>query len=155
MKIYSKKSESTWISFVLLIGLLLFIGAFIFGFVKGMSESQIEVLEEKVNSMECDDLVLKLQSYCQKLESVNFIFSNPSNKNIDSIRIRMFDIYGNVYNKEISQGLHHNSFLENRVVLKDGVIATLELIPILEEKESLVICNNKKIVLNKIDFCND
>ncbi|MEM4396439.1 MAG: hypothetical protein QXR30_02160 [Candidatus Woesearchaeota archaeon] len=157
-KIY-KKSASLWISWTLLAMLLIVTGVFLGNWIINSAKTSVSNFREKVNEAGCNNLWLRTESFCQDLNVFYVTLSNPSLKSVAGFRIMLYDLYGNVITRVITERLPRSTFQKSFRILKDQVVQIVEIIPyyIDEEKneQTLVYCNNRKIIYNKVPFCDE
>ncbi|MEM2115356.1 MAG: hypothetical protein QXD62_01850 [Candidatus Woesearchaeota archaeon] len=159
MNTINKKGVSLWVSWVLLI-LLLVVGASIVGgWMISSTKESVKNMKERVDGELCAYLWIRTEKYCQEQSVVKLLLSNPSSRTVDGFKIITYDIYGNVYTKLIEDKLPRSTYQREFKVLKDNVIFSLEVIPFYLEKSGddvyRVYCNSRKIVYEKVPFCDE
>ena len=149
----TKKGISVWISWVLIIGFTVVLGTFFFSFMKGFTEESVEELIDRNEQVQvCDETSLRVDSFCQNTQTLNINVSNNGNLRIEELLFRMFDIYG------MPQAVYKNVTINTEktaslVIVKQGVIDQVEVIPVAHEKSNRFICQNRKVTEEDIKFC--
>ncbi|MBN2454194.1 hypothetical protein JXB11_01475 [Candidatus Woesearchaeota archaeon] len=149
----NKKGLAVWVSWVLVVGMAVVLGTFFFNFIRGLAESSVEELIERNGQSEiCDAIAIRVDNICQNTQTLNINVSNNGNLRVDELLFRMFDIYGQ------PQGVYKNLTLNTEktltlIVVKQGVIDQVEVIPVGKEEKKRYICQNKRITEEQITFC--
>ncbi len=153
-----KKAASLWIAWVILLAIVVVSAAVVGKWWTTSSKNYISSMNTKFNTQQCNYLYFRIDSACQTLNSVKLTVDNPSSMDIDGLKVSMFDIYGDITNKEVNNQVLRSTYADTIVFLKDNVVTTLEITPFFEQNDNngvtKVYCENKKIVINKLPFCD-
>ena len=153
-----KKSASLWIAWVILLAIVVVSAAVVGKWWTQSSKNYIGSMNTKFNTQQCNYLYFRVKSACQTLNSINLVVDNPSSMDIVGLKVSMFDIYGNINNKEINNQILRSTYSDQITFLKDNVVTTLEITPFFEQSDdngvTKVYCENKKVVIDKLAFCD-
>ncbi|MBI2142022.1 hypothetical protein HYU15_00855 [Candidatus Woesearchaeota archaeon] len=132
----SKKAVAAWISWVLLVGLSVVIAMFVLGWARGLVTKHGEDIKERADyAALCENLDIRLESICQNTQTLNMNVSNNNNLKVESIMVRMVDIY-----KELK-------------IVKQGLLQKIEVIPATFSGSKRIVCQNKKVTSESIPIC--
>ena len=149
----NKHGISEWISWVMLVALAVIIGTFVLQWSKSHTTKTVEDITEKGEILTfCQETGIAVNSYCQNTQTLNINVTNNNNRKVDSLIVRAFDIYNN------PDGGARNISLEPEksktvIIVKQGVLKRAEVMPVIMVGKKRVICQSRKITLEKIDFC--
>jgi hypothetical protein len=151
---FGKKGSAEWISWVLIIAFTAVLAAFMFGWTKSFTDKQTGKMKEVYDSLDCNYVQLSIDSICQNTQTLNMNITNRKNIDIDKLIFRIYDIYGNPEGKEVDLFIRHGkSNSEYIEVIKQGVASVVEVVPVFIKNDKKVICDQRKVTLNNIEFC--
>ncbi|GEM_PF-3460569 len=149
----SKKAVAAWISWVLLVGLSVVIAMFVLNWARGLVTQHGEDIKERADySALCENLDIRLESICQNTQTLNMNVSNNNNLKVESILVRMVDIYGTPQLRETNTTIKPEEKKELKIV-KQGVLQKIEVIPATFSGSKRIVCQNKKVTSEKIPIC--
>src|SRR5210317_511884 len=144
-----KKGISVWISWVLIIGMIAVISAFMFNWTTGFTTSNTQRLKEVYDAVDCNFVTVSIDSICQNTQTLNMNITNRKNIDIDMLIFRIYDIYGNHDTKEMDIFIRHGKTNTEKIeVIKQGVTSIVEAVPIVVKDKKKIICDENKITAN-------
>ena len=152
-RIKGKKGIQAWISWVLIVGFSIAIGALVMRFMTGFATGTVEEMIERDNQQKlCDSASISVRGICQNTQVLNINVSNNGNLRIDELLFRMYDIY------TVPQVTYKNQTINTEKtlavgVVKQGVIKQVEVMPVVQEGRKRYICQNKKVTKSDVAFC--
>lgn len=148
----TKKGAAAWLSWVLIISFSVGLGAFMFRWMTGFTQSTADKLADKVEESDCELIGVSVLDSCQTVEELKLELQNKKNLNVDQILINYIDIYDNPGTKVLNYSLRVNK-KEKINILKQGIIKQFELIPRAFREDKIIVCNENTVVLTDIRHC--
>ena len=149
----NKKGVEIWLSWVLLVAFSVFIGTLVLQWSKGHTTQTVDDLTQKGEILTlCQETGVSVNSYCQKTQTLNINVTNNNNRKVEALLMRGFDIYGNPQGGERNVSLQPDKSKSVQIV-KQGVLKSAEVMPIIIVGKKRVVCQSRKILLEHIDFC--
>lgn len=151
--IRGKKGIEAWISWVLIVGFSVAVGALVMRFMTGFTTSTVEEMIERDNQQTlCDSAAISVKAICQNTQVLNINVSNNGNMRVEELLFRMYDIYN------MPQVTYKNLTINTEKtlsvgVVKQGVIKQAEIMPVVNEGRKRYICQNKKVTKEVVAFC--
>lgn len=147
-----KKAVSTWISWVLLVTFVIFIGTTIFYWMKDYSTDAMTLLENRLKTTEkCDLVGIQISELTSKnAQTLNMKVTNRYNLGIDRIVFTLYDsknrfIWLNISNTTIKP----NSTKEIEIPQNSSMItARIEAVPVILDDGNQIYCTERKVDLN-------
>lgn len=147
-----KKAVSTWISWVLLVTFVIFIGTTIFYWMKDYSTDAMTLLENRLKTGEkCDLVGIQISELTSKnAQTLNMKVTNRYNLGIDQIVFTLYDsknrfIWLNISNTTIKP----NSTKEIEIPQNSSLTtARIEAVPVILDKGNQIYCTERKVDLN-------
>jgi hypothetical protein len=150
----NKRGISVWISWVLIIAFMTIIAAFMFGWTSSFTAQSTGRLKEVYDTVDCNFVTISIDSICQNTQTLNMNITNRKNIDVDKLIFRIYDIYGNPEAKEVDVYITHGKInTEHVTIIKQGVTSILEAVPIIVKDNKRIICDERKITANNINFC--
>ncbi|MFH1182628.1 MAG: hypothetical protein V1702_06745 [Candidatus Woesearchaeota archaeon] len=152
-RVRGKKGIEAWISWVLIIGFSIAVGALVMRFMTGFATGTVEEMIERDNQQKlCDSAAISVKAICQNTQVLNINVSNNGNLRIEELLFRMYDIY------TVPQVTYKNQTINTEktlrvAVVKQGVISQVEVMPVVQEGKKRYICQNKKVTKSEVAFC--
>jgi capsule polysaccharide export protein KpsE/RkpR len=149
-----KKGVSIWISWVLIIAFMSIIASVMFVWTSGFTSQSTQRLKDVYNAVDCNFVTVSIDGACQNTQTLNMNITNRKNIDIDELVLRIYDIYGNPETKEMSVFIRHGrTNTETVKVIKQGVTSVVEVVPVVIKDNKRIICDERKITANNINFC--
>lgn len=148
-----KKAQAVWISWVLLIGMVVVTSVIVGRFYLSTAESTSETIKGFLQDSEaCKDVGVSVVKSCQVPEALNIEVANIGTINVDKL---VFRIYSNSYDSESAtiSGVIEPGDTENLSVGKSWIAAKVDIIPLVEEEDSIIICSSRLAELDNIPDC--
>lgn len=148
----SKKAVATWISWVLLVTFVIFIGTTIFYWMKDFSTNAMTNLEYRLKTAEkCDLISLQVFDVTSKnAQTLNMKVTNRYNLGIDRIS---FSLYGNK-NTFIQSNISNTTLKPNMTkeieIPQNSSMTTvrIEAVPIILDDGEQIYCTERKVDVN-------
>ena len=148
-----KKSMAAWISWVMLVGLSVVIGMFVLNWSRELVTKHGEDLKERADyAALCENMDIRIDSICQNTQTLNMNVSNNNNLKVESVIVRMIDIYGSPQLRETNIIIKPEEKKELKIV-KQGIVQKVEVVPAAFSGSKRIVCQNKKVALEKIPIC--
>ncbi|PIN86981.1 hypothetical protein COV19_02195 [Candidatus Woesearchaeota archaeon CG10_big_fil_rev_8_21_14_0_10_44_13] len=148
----SKKAVSTWISWVLLVTFVIFIGTTIFYWMKDYSTTAMADLANRVKTTEdCDLVSIQVSDVTSKnAQTLNMKVTNRYNLRIDQIVISLYDSKNRFILSNLSNTtLRPNSTKEIEFEQNSSIAtARLEAIPVIIDAGKQIYCMERKVEIN-------
>ncbi len=149
----SKRAVAPWISWVLLVGLAVVLGAFMLSWARDMARDSSTDLKERADtSTLCSSLGLRIDSLCQNTQTLNMNVTNNNNANIKSVMVLMVDIYDSPQLRETNTTIKPEEKKELKIV-KQGVVKRVEVTPATFSGSKRIVCHEKKVTTETIPIC--
>ena len=152
VSITTKKGAAAWLSWVLIISFSVGLGAFMFKWMTGFTQSTADKLADKVEESDCELIGVSVLDSCQTVEELKLEIQNKKNLNVDQILINYIDIYDNPGTKVLNYSLRVNK-KEKLSVLKQGIIKQFEIVPRAFREDKIIVCNENAVVVTNIRHC--
>ena len=150
-----KRGISAWLSWVLMMGLAVALGAFFFGFARDYATSSAEDARFRGETRtSCDNSALLVKGICQNAQALNINISNVDALDIEAIAFRITDIFDNPELRQVNETLRPNEERNFRVV-RQGTAKQVEVIPVVSGGGRDILCEERKVIKNDIKFCLD
>lgn len=149
----SRRGASLMISFVLLTLLGVSVGVGFLAWSKGFASSSVSDLERRSEHVTlCESAGVQVRSLCQNSQTLNMNVSNSNNVKIDELLVLLYDIYNEPQRRSINVTIKPS---ETRavVLVKQGIAAQLELVPVLQSGKNRVICQSRRLEISDIPIC--
>lgn len=152
--IKSKKADSSWISWVLLMAFAVVMSAVVYNWMFGFTKSSATSMEQRsMNAAECEQVGISVDYVCQDAQSLYIDFTNRNNLNIDKVIVRMYNIYGEpiqpLFEKRIALNPKESGTVQ---VPKTGAIKRVDVIPETIQKNVEVMCTEMAAKAEQIEF---
>ena len=149
----SRKGIAVWISFVLLTLLAVTLGAGFLVWSKGFTATSAADIEKRSEYVTmCEAVSLQIRNICQNTQALNMNLSNNNNLKITELSLRLYDIYNQPQRRSINVTLRPSE-TSSIMVVKQGIVKQLELIPITQSGKNRIICESRKVELSDIPLC--
>jgi hypothetical protein len=151
--LFTKKSQAVWISWVLLVGFVVAISAFVAQQIISMTEKNANDLEQYVyDTQECTLAGLDINYICQNSEVLNMNVSNIKDIKVDELLIRVFDGSGDAetLNQQINIDPGTTKTLN---VGKSRIAKRIEVLPVLHINDKIVVCSSRLVEKDNIQDC--
>ena len=147
-----KKAVSTWISWVLLVTFVIFIGTTIFYWMRDFSTDAMTELKDRLKTSEkCDLVGIQISELTSKnAQTLNMKVTNRYNLGIDQIVFTLYDSKNDFIWLNISNtSLKPNSTKEIEIPQNASLTtARIEAVPVVLDKGDQIYCTEKKVNLN-------
>ena len=153
VKSVNKKGIAAWISWVLMMGFAVALGLFFFAWVRGFATDSTADLVDKSNRITiCESASVRADRYCQDTQTLNINITNTNNLRTDALIFRFFDIYDESELRNVNATILPGE-TENLIVVKQGIVKQMEIIPMLYKDEKRIVCESKKVTITVIPIC--
>ena len=150
---FSKKAAAIWMSWVLLMGFVVGLSVFMFGWAEDRGEVFVGQLEGLSDTAECDSVGIRVQEICQNTESLNMKIANRNTLTVDRLAFLIYDSLGQYAGSRIVNVSIAPDTVESLKVLKQGTVVQVEIVPIIVTPREPITCNRKSVLLERIDAC--
>ena len=150
----NKKGISVWISYVILIALVVSIGFFMLRWTRGHTEDTVQDIVERGDALTtCNLAGIDVKNLCQNTQTLNMDVTNTNDIRLEGLWVRMFDIYNR---PQISS---RNTTIKPQKtkavkVLKQGIIKQADIIPIVKKDGKRILCESRKLQFSDIKICS-
>lgn len=148
----SKRGDSAWLSWILIVAFSVGLGAFMFKWMTGFTQSSTSQITSRVEQSDCTQIGVSIYDACQTVEELRLSLVNKKSLNIDQILVNYVDIYDNPGTKTINLSLRVNK-PEKVSLLKQGILKQFEIIPRSVSKDKIIMCNDNTVVMTNIRQC--
>lgn len=156
MKKLKKKSESQYISWVLIFGLMIMLSYFLFNWTMEQAKKTSEQIESYADPLVCSEVGFSIEGMCQNSNKLIFNVSNNNLLEINGFIIKTIGLYpedNNYLGKiEILKYLYPND-KEEINVLKNNLIKSAEIVAITKKGKKYVYCEEKFVNVDNIKYC--
>jgi len=129
------------------------IGVFVLQWSRSRTTTTVEDLTEKGEVLTlCQETGVTVNSFCQKTQTLNINVTNNNIRKVDALIVRGFDVYSNPQGGEKNVSLDPGKARSVSIV-KQGVLKSAEVMPIIFVGKKRVICQSRKVLLENIGFC--
>ena len=150
----SKKGISVWVSYVVLIALVVSIGFFVLRWSRGLTEETVEDIVERGDALTtCQLAGVDINNLCQNTQTLNMDVTNSNDIKVIGLWIRMFDIYNKPQTTSRNFTLSPQK-TKSVVVIKQGLIKDAAIMPIVKKGGKRIICESRKIAFEDIIVCS-
>ncbi|MFH0875058.1 MAG: hypothetical protein V1859_03910 [archaeon] len=151
----SKKGVSVYISWVILLLMVVVLGYFMYNWSVNKVKESNKDLEKITDTNLCSDVSMNVEGICQETQNLYINITNTNIVRIEKLSILIIDLYGNPETKETTIALYPGDSEESFSVLKQGSAAKkVKIIPIVLKEKQEVICYNSALETEDISFCN-
>lgn len=151
--IMGKRGISVWVSWVLIMGFAIALGVFFFSWVKGFaSESSDDIVERSDKITLCDSASLRIDKLCQDTQTLNINVTNVNTLKTDELIFRLIDIYEESELRNVNFTIKPGE-TKGLILVKQGIVKQADVIPVIHKDRKRIICENKKVALNKVEMC--
>lgn len=147
-----KAGDSAWLSWILIIAFSVGLGAFMFKWMTGFTQSSTNQITSRVEQSDCTQIGVSIYDACQTVEELRLSLVNKKSLNVDQILVNYVDIYDNPGTKTINVSLRVNK-PEKISLLKQGILKQFEIIPRSISKDKVIMCNDNTVVMTNIKQC--
>jgi hypothetical protein len=149
----NKKAQAIWISWVLLILMVIIVGTVAGKYIIDKAGQDAQSLKKyALNKEECDNVDMRVDFICKNSKTLNMTILNNGNIKIDRVLTRLYDTAGNSENREIEIGLKPGQTKD--LQLPRGRSAyELEITPLIEVEDLWVECREKTTTETNIQDC--
>ena len=151
--IFSKKAAAIWMSWVLLMGFVVGLSVFMFGWAEDRGEVFVGQLEGLSDTAECDSVGIRVEEICQNTESLNMKIANRNTLTVDRLVFLVFDSLGQYSGSRVVDVSIAPDNVESVKILKQGTVVQLEIVPAIVTPRDQITCNRNRILLERIDSC--
>ncbi|MEM4337125.1 MAG: hypothetical protein QXG86_03920 [Candidatus Woesearchaeota archaeon] len=138
-----KKAEGSWISYVLLVGFVVALGAFLYGWMSDFSsEKTIEIKERVYNSELCDSIATSINA-CNISQTLYINVTNRGDIRITHLIFRLENTTDFLFQEVNTTIKPRNTKIFNFTNIKIEN-STPEVIPATTKEGFLIICTEKK-----------
>lgn len=153
MMVKGKKAEGIWIAWVILVGMVVVMSAFVARFYIDSARSSSETVRGFLQDTEvCSSVALSVVDSCQFPEALNIEVANIRSTKVDKVVFRIFDAASD------SESINVDALIEpgssrNLTIGKSRMAAKVDVIPLVEDGNSTVICSSRTVELDSIRDC--
>ena len=148
-----KKAQQVWISWVLIIGLVVVIGVFVGRVYLDTASSTSETVKDFLENTEvCSSVGISVVDSCQIPQALNIEVANLKTVRIDDLVFRIYNGNGDSESIRVKADIEPGSTL-NLSVGKSGMAAQIDIIPLVEEEDSVIMCSSSLVELESIRDC--
>ncbi len=151
--IFSKKAAAIWMSWVLLMGFVVGLSVFMFGWAEDRGDVFVGQLEGLSDTAECDSIGIRVQEICQNTESLNMKIANRNTLTVDMLAFLIYDSLGQYSGSRVINVSIAPDTVETLTVLKQGTVVRVEIVPMILTPRESIACNRKSITLDRVDAC--
>lgn len=150
----SKKAASVWISWVLVVSLVVILGTFFFQWSRGFTTDSVEDATNRGdNIVLCENVAFRIDNVCQNTQTLNINITNSDRLSIDGLIFRMFDIYDNPFSVIINTSSIDPEESQSIDVIKQGVVSSIDVIPLTKQKRKFIVCQASAVSTQDLPFC--
>lgn len=150
----SKKGAALWLSWVLLLGFVVAISAFMFTWTSGQNEKFAKDLRKMSDTAECDSTGLIIQNICQNPQVLYMNITNKNTIKIDQLVFNIFDVYLDApLSRTVNVSLKPSE-IESIEILKQSTTQQVEITPVILTDEDQIFCYSKAVTISDIKFCS-
>lgn len=147
-----KRGIAPYMSWVLLMGLIIILSLFMFSWITTQVDTSISYIEKGSDNSLCEKLSLSINDACQNTQTLNMNVTNVNTLEIDQLRFRFFDLYDNPEFRTLNITIRPRD-IESIKVLKQGTLKQAEIIPVIIKDKKIIVCNDKIVTLENINIC--
>ena len=148
----NKRADYIWISWVLLMAMVIVLSVITMNWIFGYTQSNVDVIKKRTeNTQECESTGMSIESVCQTSKTIHITIANRNNLQITKVIFRFFD-----YRREPLLPTREKKVAldpdeqQQFILQKDGVVQYIEAIPVTSTGEYEVTCLNKIATMNEV-----
>lgn len=147
-----KKSQSEYISWILILALIVAISYFLFNWSVERAQSTSEDLEGQSDEAVCNEIGISITGACQTYNALIINVTNVNNYLIEGIYIKTVGLYPEDDEYLGTEAIYLEIYpdeSEQIESLKQSTFSQLELVPLSTKNKKYIYCEDKSIVLEK------
>jgi len=148
----NKKGVSMFVSWVLIILLVVILSAILYGWYMMRFQSSAETLKEISNEEICNKVGITIDDFCQNTQSLYINITNIRDITVSQIIFGFTDIYKDPESKKKNITIDPGETV-NIEVLKQGTLTQVEVTPVIYIDNKPYYCKNSKVYKNNIVQC--
>ncbi len=145
-----KRGLNLWISWVLLLAMVVLISGLTAGWLISQTQDEKDILVEKGKQISCNLVGLSITSACQDSEKAELTIKNTKQLEINKVKVRLIDLYGQVDEKTKIIDLEPGQS-KNLIVYKADATYRIEVVPFIEEGQT--ICREQMSYWEEVESC--
>jgi len=149
----NKRGVSVWISYVLLTALVVALGFLVMTFSRDSTQETVDDIVQRGDALRlCGVSGVDVRDLCQSTLGLSMNVTNTNDVKVVGVWARMFDIYGDPQVSSRNVTILPQKTLELSM-LKQGVVAKVEIIPMIEKGDKLIRCQSRAVVFEPVPIC--
>ncbi len=148
----TKKGVSLYISWILIMVLVIVLSATMFNWYKQQAQRTGEILEEKASADICNKVSISILDICQNTQTLNINISNKNDIKINQLVFGLIDIYNDPDTKKVNITIYPGE-TEHIEIIKQGTLYQVDVTPVAVSGKISNICPNSKVFKNNIKQC--
>lgn len=152
MKIKTKKGVSLYISWIMIMVLVIVLSATMYNWYGQRAEKTTEVLLEQSAEDVCDSVGIVIEDLCQNTQTLNINISNKNDIKVNQLVFGLIDIYNDPETKKINITIYPGE-TEHIELIKQGTLYQVDVTPVAVTDGITNVCSNSKIFKNNIVQC--
>ena len=152
MKIKNKKGVSLYISWILLMLLIISLSAIMYNWYNSRAKKSADILKEQSTEDICNKVGILIEELCQNTQTLNINISNRKDIKINQLIFGLIDIYKDPETKKVNVTIYPGD-TEQIELIKQGTLYQVDVIPVVVVDGITNICTNSKVFKNNIAQC--
>jgi FlaG/FlaF family flagellin (archaellin) len=149
----NKKAISIWISWILMVALMISVGAFMYSWITKTTETATESFKYVYDRTECNNIAVLIEA-CNQSQTLYINVSNKMLLAVDGLvfRVHYFGYDSNTSNQTVK--INPGEKKDYSVEIDDSKTLTgLEVIPIVQTEDFRIICRSRMASIANISSC--
>jgi hypothetical protein len=151
----NKKSESQYISWILLLGMTIVISYFLYNWSIGQAQRTTETIEKTADPLVCAELGFSIEGICQDSRALLFNVTNTNNVEITGFLVKTTGLYPEdsnyLYSKKVEFKVSPGD-TERVKMMKKMTLSQVEITPYATKNRKDIYCEEVSVIKEKRDL---
>ncbi len=152
MRIKNKKGVSLYISWILLMLLIISLSALMYNWYNQRAKRSADVLKEQSTEDVCDKVGILIKYLCQNTQTLNINISNKGDIKVNQLVFGLINIYKDPETKKVNITIYPGE-TEHLEIIKQGTLYQVDVTPVVVVDGITNVCSNSKVFKNNIAQC--
>ncbi len=148
----NKKGVSLYISWILLMLLIISLSAIMYNWYSQRAERSADILKEQSTEDVCNKVGILIENICQNTQTLNINISNSRDIKVNQLIFGLIDIYKDPETKKVNITIYPGE-TEQIEIIKQGTLYQVDVTPVVVVDKITNICSNSKVFKNNIAQC--
>ena len=150
------KAQSQYISWILIVGLIVAISYFLYSWSIQQAEIASSNIESSADPLICSAIGISVDGICQNYNSLEINVTNVNELKLEGFIIHTIGLYPETDNYLDSDTVFYEiepQDSERLLILKSGTIGQVELVPFTTKNKKYIYCDEQAIIKENIVQC--